>query len=339
MQGKQSGEAMSAQNRPAAVTGAARRARRAAAVLAGAGATAALALSLSGAMSPAAQAAAQVNCQAVPSACGFPDATNSGVPATVTLQSVPAQVSSGPGWSYSAATDTVNVTGNGAVLTGLSIAGTVNVTASDVTLDDDQVVTANTYGIELRDTANDTVENSTVSGTNTTTGRLDYGIDDIFSNSTGLVIKDNNISQCRIGITAAQGLLTGNYIHNFGYLSGDHTDGIYDPEGTGQLTISGNTILVNMSQTTAIMLEDASGQLLANKTITGNLLAGGGYVIYAGGGYSDSASIVISNNRFGQGFYSLSGEYGPATQWYAAGSGNSWSGNVWDATGAAVTAP
>jgi Right handed beta helix region len=330
---------MSAQNRSASATGAARRARRAAAVLAGAGASAVLALSAGGAMASAAHAAVQVNCQATPSACGFPDATNTGVPATVTLKSVPSQVSSGPGWSYSASTDTVNVTGNGAVLSGLSIAGTVDITASNVTLNDDQVVTSGSYGIELRNTADDTVENSVVSGTDTTTGRVDYAIDDIFSNSTGLVIKDNNISECRIGITAAQGQLTGNYIHNFGYISGDHTDGIYDPEGTGQLTISDNTVLVNLSQTTAIMLEDASGQLLSNKTITGNLLAGGGYVIYAGGGYSDSANIVIQNNRFGQGFYALSGEYGAETQYYAAGSGNSWSGNVWDSTGATIPAP
>ena len=42
------------------------------------------------------------NCSNAPHLCGFPDATNSGVPAKMQkkLLSVPGQVSSGPGWHY-----------------------------------------------------------------------------------------------------------------------------------------------------------------------------------------------------------------------------------------------
>ena len=48
--------------------------------------------------------AAVTNCAPDPSACGFPDRTNTGVPAGTTLKTVgtgPGQVSSGTGWKFS----------------------------------------------------------------------------------------------------------------------------------------------------------------------------------------------------------------------------------------------
>ncbi len=132
-----------------------------------------------------------------------------------------------------------------------------------------------------------------------------------------MVFSANNISDWRIGINATTGQITGNYIHDPGFIAGDHTDGIYDQEGTGQLTISGNTVLNNVGQACAIMIESEAGVPVANKTITGNLLAGGDYVIYAGGAQNDSSNIVIQNNRFGQAYYSTSGLYGPDAQFQA----------------------
>ena len=84
----------------------------------------------------AAAAGAPLNCAAAPSKCGYPDATNSGVPAGTALKAVPGQVSSGPGWHYDSR-GWVEVTGNGANLTGLSIPYNVDVTASNVTLNHD----------------------------------------------------------------------------------------------------------------------------------------------------------------------------------------------------------
>src|SRR6185437_1421378 len=55
-------------------------------------------------------AAGLTNCAAKPSTCGYPDATNTGVPSGTTLKQVPSQVSSGPGWSYNAAAKNVTVT-------------------------------------------------------------------------------------------------------------------------------------------------------------------------------------------------------------------------------------
>jgi hypothetical protein len=298
---------------------------------------AALAVAAAGLGAGLAHASSGVNCQVGPSACGFPDASNTGVPAGTTLTNVPAQATSGAGWSYNTSSQTLNVSTNGTTLSGLNITGNLNITASNVTIKNDQVTASGNYAVSLRHTANVTVENSTISGLNATTGRVSYAIDDIYGDSTGMVFQNNNIADWRIGINATTGQITGNYIHDPGFIAGDHTDGIYDQEGTGQLTISGNTVLNNIGQACAIMIESEAGVPVANKTITGNLLAGGDYVIYAGGAQNDSSNIVIQNNRFGQAYYATSGLYGPDAQFQPGGSGNSWSGNVWDSNGANLT--
>jgi len=263
--------------------------------------------------------------------CGFPDARDTGVPAGITLKTVPGQVSGGTGWSYDAATRQVNVTGSGAVLRGLSIACDLNITASNVTIDDDQVRTGGTFGITLRHTANVTIENSTVSGRNATRGRVDYAIDDLYSDSTGLVIKDNNVTDWRIGVNVATGRVTGNYIHDPGYIAGDHTDGLFDNGGTLPLAVSDNTILDRLTEVDAIFLASNPGSPISHKTITDNLLAGGDYAIYAGGGYHLSSNIVIRDNRFSRLYYPASGRYGPAADFERRGKGNVWSGNMWAA--------
>jgi Right handed beta helix region len=320
---------------------AARRARRAA-VTALAGLTGAgfAAMSL-GALAPAAASAAvPVNCQAAPSACGFPDATTTGVPAGMTLLSVPAQITSGPGWSYNAVNQQMNVTGANAVISGLSITCNLNITASGVTINNDKITTGGSYGISLRHTANVTVENSTVSGLNATTGRVDSAVADLYGDSTGMVIKNNNITAFRTGVQVSSGLVTGNYIHDPGYLDGDHTNGIYVGGGTTPLTISGNTILNPLAQTDAINLDASVAGPVSAKTVTGNLLAGGGYPIYAGSNLGNTTTaITITGNRFGQAYYPKSGQWGPAAYYTATGTGNTWTGNIWDTTAQTVPSP
>jgi hypothetical protein len=286
-----------------------------------------------------ADATVLTNCAASPSRCGFPDATNTGVPTGTTLKPVPGQVSSGPGWHWNATYGEVIVTGNGTVLSGLYIPGTLDIEASNVTVKNDQIVTGGAFGISLRHTTGVTIENSTISGQNATTGRVDAAISDVYCDSTGMVIEDNNISDFRIGIQIPTGLVKGNYIHDPGYVSGDHTNGIMAVGTTEPMTIENNTVFNDLGQTDAITLNaSGSGQAVANKTVVGNLLAGGGYVIYGGAAHSDPTSnIVIEGNRFSQIYYPKSGYYGPDAYFDSTGTGNVWSGNVWDATGTAVS--
>jgi hypothetical protein len=312
--------------------------RLAAAALLGAAALTAAGALASGA--GRADAAVLTNCAATPGTCGYPTAATTGVPAGTTLKRVPGQVTSGSGWTWNATTKTVVVTGKGAVLSGLSISGTLQVSANNVTVKNVKVTTGGNFGISLAHTAGVTIQNSTVSGLNATTGRVSYAIDDVYGDSTGPTITANDISAFRTGIQLSTGLINGNYIHDPGFVAGDHTNGIYVNGGTQALTIQNNTIMNSLGQTDAINLDAPTpgpAAPVANKTITNNLLAGGGYTIYAGtASGSPTTNIVITGNRFGQNYYAKSGQYGPVVYFAPAGTGNTWSGNIWDTTAKTV---
>jgi hypothetical protein len=282
------------------------------------------------------------NCAALPSGCNYPGATNTGVPAGTTLKSVPGQVSSGPGWQYVAANSEVTVTGNGAVLSGLSIPYTVEIDASNVTIKNVKIVTGGAFGISLRHTTGVTIENSVISGQDATTGRVNVAIDDVYGDSTGLTITGNNISAFRTAMQVSAGLVQGNYIHDPGYIAGDHTNGIVTNGGTAAMTINDNTVFNSQGQTDAISLDaSAGGVAVANKTIENNFLAGGGYSIYGGDGPSTNptSDIVIKNNRFGQQYFAKGGQFGAVAYYDHTGSGNSWTSNIWDTTGQAIPSP
>jgi hypothetical protein len=283
-------------------------------------------------------ASALTNCATTLSACHYPNAANTGVPAGTILKTVPTQVSSGPGWSYNATDKEVIVTVNGTVLSGLYIPYNLEIDASNVTVKNVQVVTGGNFGISLTHTKDVTVEDSTVSGQNLTSGRVDSAIDDVYGDSTGMVIEDNNISLFRTAIQISTGLAEGNYIHDPGYISGDHTNGFYVNGGTEPLTIEDNTIFNSLGQTDAINLDPGTpGSAVANKTIEDNFLAGGGYTIYGGDvGSSPTSNIVIEGNRIGQLYYPKGGQWGPESYFDPTGTGNVWSGNVWDTTGATI---
>ena len=311
--------------------------------LAGAAVLGAAVLAAAGALAGgAARADATVltNCAPTPGTCSYPGAATTGVPAGTTLKQVPAQVTSGPGWTWNATTKTAVVTGKGTVLSGLSISGTLQINADNVTVKNVKVTTGGNFGISLTHTAGVTIANSTISGQNATTGRVSYAIDDVYGDSTGTTIKANNISDFRTAVQVSTGLADGNYIHDPGFAPGDHTNGFYVGGGTQPLTIQNNTIFDSLDQTDAINLDAATpgpAAPVANKTIRNNLLAGGSYTIYAGAASgSPTSGIVITGNRFGQNYYPQSGQYGPVAYFNPTGTGNTWTGNIWDTTAKTV---
>jgi Right handed beta helix region len=327
---------------PAAPAAAGRGSRRLSAAVLGVAALAAAGVLAAGAGTQAqAGAAVLTNCAATPASCGYPAATTTGVPAGTTLKQVPGQVSSGPGWTYNAAANTVTVTVNGTVLSGLSIPGNLIINASNVTVKNVQVTTGGNFGISLTHTTGVTIENSTITGQNPATGRVNSAIDDVYGDSTAMTIKDNNISAFRTAIQISTGLIEGNYIHDPGYLAGDHTNGIYVNGGTQPLTIQDNTIFDSLSQTDAINLDaGTAGVPVASKTVQNNFLAGGSYTIYGGAAIgSPTSAIIIKNNRFGQLYYPHSGQYGPVSYYDPTGTGNTWTGNTWDTTGQTIPSP
>ncbi len=273
---------------------------------------------------------------------GFPNSANTGVPDGTTLLAVPGDVSGGPGWHFDSR-GWVVVDGDHAVLRGLYIPCNVDVTASDVTIEDVQVVTGggSSIGISLRHTDDVTIKDTTISGLNSSRGRVMAGIKDIYGDSTGIAIFRDDISRAETGVQIESGLVQDSYIHNSGYLDGDHVNGVTSNGGNPRLlTIEHNTILIDRDQTDAIGLFEDFG-VQANRVITGNMLGGGGYAIYAGQnpGGPPTSNIVITNNKISTRYYANGGLYGYVTQYNPGGPGNTWLGNTWNATAQLVLNP
>lgn len=278
----------------------------------------------------------QVGCVRAPSSCGYPDASNTGVPAGTALKTVPGQVSKGTGWHWDSR-GWVEIDGNGAVFSGYSVNATIDVTASNVTIRNNQItVQGDTWGIGLRHTKNVIVDHNTISSPVATgNDRLMEGLKDVYGDSSNTVVSANNIFHADTGIQIDQGVIQDNYIHDFGFKAGDHLNGTTSNSGGTPLTIRHNTILNSYSQTDAISLfQDFGGQ--SQRVIDDNLIAGGGYALYGGAnpGGSATSNIVVTNNRFSNLYYANAGSYGPVAAFDANGKGNMFSGNVWDATGA-----
>ncbi len=262
---------------------------------------------------------------------GFPDETNTGVPAGTTLRNVPGDVRSGPGWHYDDR-GWVVIDGNGATFSGYRVNVDVSVEANNVTIRGNSLTSTN-WPIALRHTTGVVIDRNDISGP--ATRYCDNAIRGIYSDDDQVTITRNDISHCASGINHLQagGLIQANFIHDIGFpCSGSaclHYNGIQLGAGTGPLmTIDGNTILVTQDQTDAIMLANDEGAQ-RNRVITGNFLAGGGYSFYGSGGPSGSATgIVFRNNQFSTMYFPRSGYWGPVAHW-KAGNGNVWEGNTW----------
>jgi hypothetical protein len=287
-------------------------------------------------------AATRTDCSPKPSRCGFPDATNSGVPAGTPLTAVPGQATSGPGWAWKESTHTVVVSTDGTVISDLHIHGVLNITASNVTVDKVEVTSnGDPFGITLRHTKDVTIEHSTIGGANITTGRIGAAIHDVYGDATNTLIKDNDIFFFKTAIQITTGTIVGNYMRDPGFVAGDHTNGVLAIGTTQPLLIRDNTILDDQEQTDAVSLGSSGpGQPVANKTVEDNLLGGGGYAIYGGATHGNTTSnIVIKNNVISQLYWPKGGFWGPVAYFNTAGAGNVWAGNTWDTTGAVVPAP
>jgi Right handed beta helix region len=279
----------------------------------------------------------RLDCVRAPaSACGYPDATTTGVPPGTTLMEVPAQATTGPGWQWDPR-GWVRVTDDGAMIEGLDVSGAIEVEASDVTIRDTRVVqSGGQFGIALRHTRRVTVENCEVSGVDAGPRRLAVGIKDVYGDAQGTAVRRTEVFHTATGIQLYQGLVEDNYVHDLGLVGADHVNGVMDNGGVARpLVIRHNTILNAHRQTDAIALfQDFGGQ--SDRTIEDNLLAGGAYTVYGGGDKTPTSKIRILRNRFARAYFPKGGAYGAVTGFLRDGTGNQWQGNVWDDTGLPV---
>jgi len=280
------------------------------------------------------------NCGGDPHICGYPDATNTGVPAGMSLRPVSG---GGSGWSTDGSGN-VTVYGNGAVFAGYSVQGSVNVTGSNAVVEDDSISNSGDDtsgdGINLSgNPSNVTIEHVTISSPGGANGNgIFAGIKDINGEAMGTRVLDNNIADASTGVQLYIGLLEGNYIHDITPSDpASHLNGTTSNGSTTPLTIEHNTVFNPNGQTDAISLFEDFG-VEANVLITGNLVAGGGYTLYGGqnAGGPRAYNIRITDNRFSTIYYAQSGFFGYVTAFDPSAPGNVWSGNIWDTTGQPV---
>jgi hypothetical protein len=263
----------------------------------------------------------RLNCGKDPSSCGFPDSTNTGVPAGVTL------TASGP----------VTANQNGQVISGLRINGCVDVEASNVTIKDDDISDSApaSFCVNIASNVSNTlIEDTSIHGTNSGNGGVEYAIRDL-GNGTRLLRV--NMYWCTECLASSSASMQDSYIHDLANISGSHYEDIYDGGGSG-LSVIHSTLFNQQEQTAAIYMAPDTGDALTNITINDNLLAGGGYTIYGGTSLGDSTSrIAITDNLFSTIYFPACGQFGELAYW--SSNGNTWSANTYtDGTQAGQTA-
>lgn len=211
----------------------------------------------------------------------------------------------------------------GTVIDGRDIQGSLTINASDVTITRSRVSSSNWAVIRVADNARNVVlSDLTVTGA----GRSGS------TNSTGIYgparVERVDISGVENGVSPGSGsVIRGSYIHDFGGPDAPHYDGIQIDGGQSNIVVENNTIDLQYSQTSAVMIDNYFGSV-SNVAVRNNRLLGGGYTVYVDGAFSSSrpiTGVIYENNRIG------GWEYGPAL---LRNGQYSFVGNVNDVTGA-----
>lgn len=243
------------------------------------------------------------NCGPSPSACGLPDASNTGVP---------------PGTKLTVVNGDLEVNKAGAVVSGKDIRGCVTVDAPNVTIRDSKVTCTAYYGI-----GSFTGEYSG--------GRLrieDVEVDCQNHNTTA--VGSFNVTALRMNIHGCENgfdidntfTVQDTYIHDLYEGATGHADGI-QLAGGSNITITHNTIFDPGGTSAIISNPDKNSNVL----VQSNLMAGGAYTLYCPSDSSTNYRVI--GNRVSTVFSSKGGEYGP---WTDCGKVAVNTGNVWDNT-------
>ena len=297
-----------------------------------------------------------LGCAVVPSVCGYPDGSNTGPGSGVVLRRVPSEVRSGSGWAWSDRLGGVQVTGTGAVLDGLDIAGAVVIDAPNVTVSNSRISACggvdDTDVVAVRYKASDAsyqganarvVRNVIVGTPAGCSHRARSGVRDIYGSAPGMYVDGNNISGVGNGITAEyEATVVNNWIHDLGHLAGDHHSGISSHGGAKQLVWKHNTVLLfgqsfpgggGVSGALTVYADFGHAQ---NVRVEDNLISGGSYVVY-GGNSGDSYSTPSTNVQFvSNRFVCNAWLYGPVAAFSASSPGNLWTDNYCDQNGTTV---
>jgi hypothetical protein len=340
--------------------------------------------------------AAAITARTTPGACGYPDPNDENV-GVANCSALPAWTPADlPAGSDNASGNDVDLTGSDLTISGYDIGNyLLYITGRDVTLNDDcisydgsdfsggQSSAISVWGASS--STGLTVENSTIvaqgcsaSASSVCSGS---GVNQTLITSGGAAdatIRNDVLAGAvePINSLGPGSLIAGNYVVANGILSDGHGEDIYEA-GTSGVTIDHNTLLNPMDQT-AVIFGDSSGDSACDTgfDITDNLLAGGGYILYACahasnqgsstltftendiarcgavatydpalGGESCGAAdplntqgAAIGSGADSHGFWPQGGYFGLTESTWCPGATN-WSGNFYDNSGAAVACP
>jgi hypothetical protein len=212
----------------------------------------------------------------------FPDATNTGLPAGVTLTPSGGLV----------------VTQAGAVISGLNITGQVSIEAPNVTIENCTITSSAWSVVSIADGITGTVIqncdiNGVGSGNDGSTGINGQGQflnNDIYNVENGISVAGSNTT------------IQGNYIHDLNASGSPHYDGIQIDGGVSNVLISHNSVINNHGQTSAVMIDNDFGAI-SNIQVSDNLLVGGGYTVYSDGRATSAliTGVSFTNNHIGSG--------------------------------------
>lgn len=279
----------------------------------------------------------QVNCFAQPSRCGYPDATNTGVP---------------PGTELTPS-GSVTVTDNGANLTGLRISGTVTVAADNVTIENSRITGgpggSGSFAVILNKGADHfALVNSEVSGPQSRNGGLESAVWNHYGNLGATAIRSyfHGCADCWEG----PGTFLDDYMVVDAAYRGSHDENIYVCGGAVRVN---HSTLLNRHRQTAAVFGDTDSCGGNRFTVTNSLLAGGGFVLYPqANSDSRTGTTRIVGNRFARcrtapvydarsggtdcrggpdsnGLFPYGGYYSVSAYYYG-GPGQVWKKNVWD---------
>ncbi|HTZ43825.1 MAG TPA: DUF4082 domain-containing protein [Jatrophihabitans sp.] len=252
--------------------------------------------------------------------------SGAGVPAGTSLTAVPAQATSGAGWTWTGSA--LKITGPNVTLNGLDINGAVQGSYDNVTISNSKIRCTNESQWCVSLGNHNKLQNDEIGGgANGTTFGSAIGLWSGGSNA-GNVISGVDIHNTSDGMRIDGGTtITGTYVHNL--IMGDpadpsaHSDGI---QSTGGANVTVSNSRFETGNNCNIFLQWLSGNpAISNYTITGNSFTAGNrngqQTSYGVCAYSpDVSGVTISNNTFSYGY-----QVSPLT----APSGSNVSGNVY----------
>jgi hypothetical protein len=259
---------------------------------------------------PAPPVSRSSNCMPQPSACGFPDATNTGVP---------------PGTPLTRRDGSVVLNTPGMTFSGVELHGNIEVRAPNVTIEKVRVICGCWYPI--RADGSDDARNTLIRDVEIDFQGFESGKGIAFRDYTAQRVWFHNGMDCAhfgSNVTITDSFCD---LAKIPPASEAHPDG-FQHAGARNVVIRHNTIRNPNSQTAAILLP--TDETFNNIVVDNNLMSGGGWTLYCG--RSGAENETISNNRFSREFWPKGGYWGPMSSCEQAQR----SGNVWDDTGARI---